>query len=186
MPTAVPRTGRWVRSWPACNSAEPKGLPPWSVPERLTHWLAQPPRAVPTALIAELRARIVPLSRFYRATHFVHGDWGEANVLADKGDPYDIVTIIDFEDAHRGDPAEDFKWQLAAGPPWQDYTTMAASYADAGGSLGPDGPERAVLSATEWCLDLLSWTDSHGTSPYAEGALGALDAFVSGWWPETP
>lgn len=40
----------------------------------------------------------------------VHGDWRPANMLVDNGR---LSAILDWELAHRGDPAEDLGWYLA-------------------------------------------------------------------------
>lgn len=66
----------------------------------------------------------------------LHEQFDDAlNVLGvEVDDMYRILKVIDLEDSHLGDPAEDFKWQLAqGGPPWQDFGTMASSYSEAGG-----------------------------------------------------
>lgn len=41
----------------------------------------------------------------------VHGDWRPANMLVDAGH---LSAVLDWELAHRGDPAEDLGWYLAA------------------------------------------------------------------------
>lgn len=159
------------------------GLQRLSMADRLHHWLNER-QDCPPALARDVARAIVPLTSLYQESHFVHGDWGDANVLAPANDPYRISKIIDFEDSHLGDPAEDFKWTLVhGGPPWGGFETMAGAYTDAGGALGEKATERLVLAATEWCLDLLSWQDDFGTSQFREGALAALDAFVSLDWP---
>lgn len=159
-------------------------LPRLPMRDRLDRWVRRPPEDLPPSLMRAIEKVIVPLVPLYRESHFVHGDWGDANVLVARDDPYRIMSVIDFETSHIGDPAEDFKWQLAQnGPPWSDFHAMATTYANAGGTLGSNASERLVLAAAEWSLDLLTWATDFGTSEFREGPLAALDAFVSRDWP---
>jgi hypothetical protein len=64
----------------------------------------------------EVAAEVVmPLVDFVSPSRFVHGDWGTANVLIPGEASMEVLGVIDFEDSHVGDPAEDFKWQILAG-----------------------------------------------------------------------
>lgn len=139
------------------HAANSSALERLSMADRLHHWLAQPAQC-PPSLAHAIEKAIVPLVPLYSETQFVHGDWGTANVLVPHDDPFRIVKIIDFEDSHRGDPAEDFKWQLTqGGPPWPAFQVMATAYAHAGGSLGPNASERLVIrpgfdgGSLGWC-----------------------------------
>lgn len=107
-----------------------------------------------------------------------------ANVLVRPDDPARIVAIIDFEDAHRGDEAEDFAWQVLAGPTSTQLTAMAATY---GRALGPHAVERLVVAGAEKCLDVLGWTLSGPDGPrFRERCVATLDQLVAGPWPAWP
>ena len=170
------------------HAVNPGALAPLSMAERLDHWLHHHPAVeCPPPLARAIEKMLVALVPLYRTSHFVHGDYGDANVLAPHGDPHRILKVIDFEGARLGDPAEDFKWTLAqGGPPWRAFASMAAAYAAAGGDLGPNASERLVLAATEWCLDLLTWQAEFANSQFRQGALAALEGFVSRDWPSAP
>lgn len=162
-----------------------RNMPSRSMPKRLEGWLAGGSETCPAALLAKVREVIEPLASLCLETSFTHGDWGSANVLVRSDSPGQIAKIIDFEDSHRGDPAEDFKWQLIEGPPWTAYQAMASAYREHGGSLGPNASERLIVTATEWCLDVLTWDAPNGwPSTYRETLVATLDAFVCGNWPE--
>lgn len=186
-PSATPMHNALGKMLARLHAVKPGALAPLSMAERLDHWFHHPAVECPLSLARDIEKMLVPLVPLYRTSHFVHGDWGDANVLAPRGDPYRILKVIDLEDAHLGDPAEDFKWTLAqSGPPWRDFASMATTYAAAGGDLGPNASERLVLAASEWCLDLLTWPSEFGNSQFRDGAITALEAFVSRDWPSAP
>jgi aminoglycoside phosphotransferase (APT) family kinase protein len=171
----------------ALHAVPPVGLPQWSVVDRLRARLASPPPTCSASLAGAVATLVEPLlGAVTPPTCFVHGDWGTANVLVDPAAPTRILAIIDFEDAHAGDAAEDFKWQVLAGPASDQFTPMAATYA-AEADLGPNAAERLVVAGAELCLDVLGWS--------LEGETGArfwgrcrqtLEELVDGTWPAWP
>ena len=118
---------------------------------------------------------------------YVHGDCGTANVIVDREGAATVLRLVDFEDSHVGDPAEDFKWQVLAGPQSLQYTAMRAGYATAGRTLGPRADERLALAGAELCLDVLRW-DALGDrdATFQERCLQTLDQLVSGHLPAPP
>ena len=162
------------------HSVDARSLPRLPIGDRLDRWLRESP--CPPALASAVEAMTTALRGAYRESHFVHGDWGASNVLlSEEGTA--VVKVLDFEGAHLGDPAEDFKWQLIEGTPWSSHRQMLDAYAAAGGELGPNATERLVLSAAEWALDLLAWRDSHGNNEFHDRALSVLEALVCEEWP---
>ena len=172
----------------ALHGVEPTGLAPWPLVDRMRAFLADPPAACPPALAADVGRLVEPLLSRVRDDAFVHGDWGTANVLVRPDRLTEVVAVIDFEDAHVGDAAEDAKWQVLAGPESEELATMAASYRAAGGDLGPHAVERLVVAGAELCLDVLGWTNL--SPPVAERFHGrcrqTLAELVDGAWPAWP
>jgi aminoglycoside phosphotransferase (APT) family kinase protein len=165
------------------HAVPPKGLPEWSVVDRLRARLASPPPTCPPSLARSVAGLVEPLlPTITPPTCFVHGDWGTANVLVDSADGTRILAIIDFEDAHAGDAAEDFKWQVLAGPTSDQFTPMAETYAAAAAGLGPNATERLVVAGAELCLDVAGW----GLPRHTERCLLTLQELVDGTWPEWP
>ena len=170
----------------ALHAVSPVGLPEWSVVDRLRARLASPPATCPSALARAVAALVEPLlATITPPTCFVHGDWGTANVLVDPTDRTRILAVIDFEDAHAGDAAEDLKWQVLAGPTSDPFTAMAATY---GADLGPNATERLVVAGAELCLDVLGWSNLR--TEVAERFHGrcrqTLEELVAGTWPDWP
>ena len=173
----------------ALHAVAPDGLPEWSVVDRLRAHLAAPPATCPPALARAVSSLVDPLLGAVTApVGFVHGDWGTANVLVDPAALTRVLAVIDFEDAHAGDAAEDFKWQVLAGPTSDQFTAMAQTYVAAGGDLGADAVERLVVAGAELCLDVLGW--SNLSPPVAERFHGrcrqTLEELVGGAWPTWP
>lgn len=175
---------RWLGETLAkLHRVDPTGLPPLSLEPRLAHWLAAADdTVVGTSLRRSIQTAVLPLVPLLEEDCFVHGDWGDSNVLVRASNPTEIAKVVDLEDARRGDPAEDFKWQLVQGPPWLAYRNMAEAYRDPGGDIGPNGTERLVVAATDWALDVLTWYPAH-RSPFASGAIATLNAFAIGIGP---
>lgn len=119
--TDAPRPGTTLARVHAADASE---LPRLSMAERLHHWFHHPTVECPSSFLRAIERMIVALIPLYQESQFVHGDWGDANVLAPRGDPDRIVKIIDFEGAHLGDSAEDFKWTLAHGALGSGKTTL--------------------------------------------------------------
>jgi aminoglycoside phosphotransferase (APT) family kinase protein len=162
------------------HAVSPAGLPAWPVNDRLRARLAAPPATVPPALVRSVGALVGPLLATVVGGSFVHGDWGTANVLVDAAG--EIAAVIDFEDAHEGDPAEDAKWQVLAGPDLAQLAPMAETYLAAGGRLGPHAVERLVVHGAELCLDVAGW----GIAGHTERCVATLDELVTGRWPDWP
>lgn len=174
--------GPWLA---ALHAVAPAGLAPWSVVDRLRSRLAAPPPGCPPALAAAAGRLVEPWLGLVVDDAFVHGDWGTANVLVRPEAPTEVVVAIDLEDAHRGDPAEDFAWPVLAGPggPPQQ-AAMAATY---GRSLGPHAVERLVVCGVEKCLDVLGWTLSGAEGARFHGRCRqTLEELVAGVRPPAP
>ena len=167
------RLGPWLAR---LHAIDPTGLRPWPVVDRLHTLLTSPPPEVSSTLVASVARLVEPLLDLVVEDTFVHGDWGTANVLVD--DVGSIVAIIDFEDAHLGDPAEDFAWQVLAGADSPQLAAMASTY----GSLGPHAVERLVVAGTHLCLEVAGW----GLPRHTERGLATLDELVTGRWPAWP
>jgi hypothetical protein len=168
----------------ALHDVTPAGMSPWPLVERLRRRLAAPPATCPPALVADVGRLVDPLAGLVTDGTFVHGDWGTANVLVRPEAPATVVAVIDFEDAHRGDPAEDFAWPVLAGPAGPQLTSMAAGY---GRDLGPHAVERLVVAGAEKCLDVLGWTLSGDrAAPFHDRCRRTLEELVAGTWPVVP
>ena len=167
------------------HAVPPSGLRPWSVADRLQHRLADPPPTCPPDLAADVARLVRPLLPLVTDGAFVHGDWGTANVLVDPAHPTAILAIIDFEDAHRGDPAEDLKWQVLSGPDSAEFTALAGAYP---GDLGPHATERLVVSGAELCLDVLGWANlaEPTRTRFHDRCRATLGELVAGRWPAWP
>lgn len=171
------------------HEVDPSGMRPRPLVERLRDRLQSPPTACPSSMVSGLARMVGPWMALMAATggRFVHGDWGLSNILVARDDPTKMLAVVDFEDSHVGDPAEDFKWQVLAGPRCAEYEAMSLGYAEAGGSLGPNAAERLALAGTELCLGVLKWdlpadieVDSHSR------CLQTLDELLGGQLPEPP
>ena len=166
----------------ALHAVPPTGLAPWPVADRLRALLASPPSTCPGSLAASVERLVDPLLPLVVGGSFVHGDWGTANVLVGRDDPTHIVAVIDFEDAHEGDPAEDLKWQVLAGVRSDELVAIGPAYRAAGGALGDHAVERLVVAGAELCLEVAGW----GLPRHTERCLATLDELVSGDWPDWP
>ena len=171
----------------ALHAVPPDGLPEWSVVDRLRARLASPPSTCPAALVRVVASLVEPLlATVTPPTHFVHGDWGTANVLVDPSEPTRILAILDFEDAHAGDAAEDFTWQVLAGPTSDQCTPMVETYA-AQADLGPNATERLVVAGAERCLDVLGWQlEGEAAERFHGVCIATLDELAAGTWPAWP
>lgn len=169
----------------ALHDVEPNGLAPWPLADRIRAFVAAPPPACPPALAAAVGRLVEPLLPLVRDGGFVHGDWGTANVLVHPDRLTEVIAVIDFEDAHAGDPAEDGKWQVLSGPTSEDLVAMGAAYRSAGGDLGPHATERLVVAGAELCLDVLGWANL--SLPVADRfhtrCRQTLEELVAGTWP---
>lgn len=172
----------------ALHAVAPTGLDPWPLVDRLRRYLASPPSTCPPSLAADVGRIVAPLLPLVRQDTFVHGDWGTANVLVRRDRLTEIVAVIDFEDAHVGDPAEDLKWQVLSGPASEELMAIGPAYRAAGGDLGPHATERLVVAAAELCLDVLGWANL--SPPVAERfharCRTTLEELVAGDWPDWP
>jgi aminoglycoside phosphotransferase (APT) family kinase protein len=168
------------------HAVGPLGLPAWPVVDRLRALLDSPPAATcPPALAAAVGRLVEPLLGAVVDGAFVHGDWGTANVLVDPTDRLRVLAIMDFEDSHHGDPAEDVKWQVLAGPTSEELVSMRSSYVAAGGRLGADAVERLVVAGAEICLEVLGWDLRGEARGRMHGrCLATLDELVAGVWPD--
>jgi aminoglycoside phosphotransferase (APT) family kinase protein len=174
--------GPWLAS---LHAIAPTGLAPWSVVDRLRARLADPPPGCPPALAADVGRLVEPWLGLIVDDAFVHGDWGTANVLVRPDAPTEVVAVIDLEDAHRGDPAEDFAWPVLAGPDGPpQQAAMASTY---GRPLGPHAVERLVVCGAEKCLDVLGWTLSGDQGArFNDRCRQTLEELVAGVRPPAP
>jgi hypothetical protein len=162
------------------HAVDPTGLWRWPLVERLRALLASPPVEVSPSLVTSVAALVEPLVGLVVEDAFVHGDWGTANVLAH--DDGRIIGVIDFEDAHLGDAAEDFAWQVLAGADSCQLPAMAGAYVDAGGTLGGHAVERLVVCGAHLCLEVAGW----GLPRHTERCIATLEELVAGTWPAWP
>lgn len=135
----------------------PDGLPTWPLAERVRQYLRELPSTCPMSLAEDIADVVQPLLAMITPDRFIHGDWGTANVLIRDETSVEVLAVIDFEDSHVGDAAEDFKWQVLAGVTSDQYLAMADGYQRAGGQLGPHAQERLTVAGIELCLDVLGW-----------------------------
>jgi aminoglycoside phosphotransferase (APT) family kinase protein len=169
--------GRWLAR---LHAVDPAGLPPWPLAQRLRAGLSDPPDSCPADLVEPLAAAAERWIPHLRSDTFVHGDWGDSNVLANPEDPTDIRAIIDFEDCHVGDAAEDFRWQAMTGP----ASTMLAPMLQTYGDMGPYAGERIAAATTELIIDVLSWYSAPEEIERAQrNCLPTLRALIDGWLP---
>ena len=96
--------------------------------------------------------------------------------------------MVDLEDAHLGDPGEDFGWQVLAGTQSVEHAAMASAYGAVGGSLGANGAERLALMGAEPCLDVLGWDlgESETTRRYHDRCVATIDELLAGRLPTAP
>lgn len=180
------------RSLGAClvrfHAHPPLGMGPWSIEGRLNQRLRACPPKCPTPLFRKLRDVGQAWVEAADGAVFVHGDWGSSNVLVRRGGSPEVEMIIDLEDAHVGDPAEDFRWQVLAGPHSREQRAMALGYRSAGGALGSSGRERLALFGLELCLDVLTWElgGEEEAARFHERCLTTLEELASGQLPEEP
>jgi aminoglycoside phosphotransferase (APT) family kinase protein len=177
--------GTWLAR---LHATAPAGMRAWSVGDRLRKHLGDLTSTIPEAMVADITGLVEPWMSLVDDGSFVHGDWGTSNALmGGPRSPGHFVTLIDFEDAHVGDAAEDFKWQLLEGVGAEEYTTMATSYVAAGGRLGTHCEERLALAATELCLDVLGWIlPEELAAPLRTRALQTLEELLDGQLPIWP
>lgn len=169
--------GRWLRR---LHDVAPDGLAAWPLADRLQHLLRSPPQGCCERLAADVAAAAQDWLPHLREETFVHGDWGDSNVLSAVDEPARLLCIIDFEDVRVGDAAEDFKWQAMTGPTSTTLPPMLASYGD----LGPRAGERLAAATAEHCLEVLGWGGSGAGRARTESVcLPTLRALADGWLP---
>lgn len=168
--------GQWLARLHAVPAA---ALPDWPLGPRLLRHFDDPPDACPADVLGPLADVARSWIPHLRQDTFVHGDWGDSNVLADTTSG-EIITIIDLEDCHIGDAAEDFRWQAMQGPASLQLTPMWQAYGDLGSHAG----ERIAAATTELILDYLGWhSKPEGIAQAQRDCLPTLRAFVDGWLP---
>ncbi|MBC8451385.1 MAG: phosphotransferase [Planctomycetes bacterium] len=102
----------------------------------------------------------------------VHGDLYGRHLLVDEaGHP---TAVIDWGDAHRGDPALDlsFAWTYFAGPAREEL--LAAYERVSGSEVDPATRGRARFRALEYGVTLLHYGSSVGDGPMADLGREAL------------
>jgi aminoglycoside phosphotransferase (APT) family kinase protein len=119
---------------------------------RLAHEAEICPRAEIDAL-GELLASTIAALATRTEPVLAHRDVQPRNVLVDGGR---VTALLDFESAAGGDPAEDFK---VIGLDWTTpaFAAFCEGYANAGGSLGPDAPDRLLHHVLNWALVILAY-----------------------------
>jgi len=160
------------------HATEPIGLEAWPVAERLCHQLENPPSACPPSLLRAIASLATDWLPMLREDCLVHGDWVSANVLVAPDEQTKVMSIIDFEDSHLGDPAEDFRYQAFGGPTSIQLPRSLAGYAK---SLGEHATERVSVAAAQFCLEVLEWD---GPVHMHETSLATMKALVDGWRPD--
>ena len=169
------------------HNVDASGVRAWSVADRLRALLDSPPDACPPSIVRGIARIVEPWMPLPAAApqRFVHGDWGTSNVLVDSRTPTKVLTVVDLEDSHIGDPAADFRWQVLAGPQSVEHGAMCTGYSTAGGALGPNASERLALAGAELCLEVLRW-DVPGAATFHDRSLRTLDEFLAGQLPDPP
>lgn len=172
----------------ALHAVVPYEMCRWPITDRLSAHLNSRLGACPARLFDAACELAISWMDLAEDGRFVHGDWGTNNVLVNPNGSSKTVVVIDLEDAHLGDPAEDFKWQVLAGPRSADQAAMAAGYRAAGGSLGAHAAERLGLFAIELCLEVLTWDlgDADTTRRFWDRCIGTLNQLVDGKRPIAP
>jgi aminoglycoside phosphotransferase (APT) family kinase protein len=87
----------------------------------------------------------------------VHGDWGTSNLLWDRDSG--AVGMVDWEDAHVGDPVDDLQWMCLHGFASDELRCAATGYQEIR-SLGPLAAERLALAACRLAAEVAGWTGS--------------------------
>jgi len=160
------------------HTTEPSGMKTWPVTERLRSDLENPPSACPPSLLRDVASLVNDWLPMMRNDCFVHGDWIGANVLVAPDDQTRVIAIVDFEESHLGDPAEDFRYQAFAGPPSMQLPRGLEGY---GRSLGNHAAERISVAAVQLCLEVFGWGDV--PDHMRETSLATMQALVDGWRP---
>lgn len=161
------------------HKLEPNGMQTWSLEERLVEALVNSSREIPFSIIKSISNLTEKWSFALRDDGFVHGDWGLSNVLVNNHSLCDSMIVIDFEDSHIGDPAEDFRWQALAGPNSNQLSDMLSGY---GNTLGLHASERISLATAELSLNVLGWAQQG--SKWQDQSYSTLKALADGWLPE--
>lgn len=82
-------------------------------------------RKVPTSLLARWEAALDDISRWKFAPAVVHGDLAPENVLTGNGQ---VISVLNWSNAHIGDPAIDLAWLYSAAPE-ASLDTLEEAYA---------------------------------------------------------
>ena len=166
------------------HAVPPTGLPTLSLADRLLVHLDHPPPLCSPALAEAVRNTLTPWLELLREDTFVHGDYGTSNVGMDPKNPQRVCTILDFEDAHLGDPTEDFKCQAMYGPDSPHSGQLAGMLKGYSRDLGPHVAERIAIGAAQICLDVLTWDFPSPTlEKLKERNAHVLTSIVDGWRP---
>ena len=157
------------------HDVDPAGMRMWPLADRLRSQLDSPPASCPSSLVRAIGRMVGPWMILpATATRcFVHGDWGTSNVItaADPEGGAAVLTVVDFEDSHVGDPAETSDgrcWQDPSRPSWSRWgwaTPRPAAHS------APWRPSDS-LSPAQNC----AWTSWDGRSPViglAPSTIGA-------------
>ena len=110
-------------------------------------------RKVPTSLLARWEAALDDISRWKFAPAVVHGDLAPENVLTGNGQ---VFSVLNWSNAHIGDPAIDLAWLYSAAPE-ASLDTLEEAYA-IGRHERPDPhiSDRAILyselAVVRWLL----------------------------------
>jgi Ser/Thr protein kinase RdoA (MazF antagonist) len=108
---------------------------------------------------APVRARIAELEEIVArgrrvAPCLLHGDWGTSNILLDEAGRG--VAMVDWEDAHVGDPVDDLQWMCLHG--FDSVELRAASHGhEEARPLGAFAAERLAVAAFHLAAEVAGW-----------------------------
>ena len=136
------------------------------------------PAAAGAHALRRLRALIDTSSGALVTPVLVHGSYTAANAVATPAsrrasDPWKINGVFDFEQAHSGDPAEDFAWIAFYGLSWPPFQVFCDAYRGSA-HLGPSASARICLWTLRAALETLEWAPALGDQQFARRALAVV------------
>lgn len=173
-----PGFGAWARPTPRSLVEEDRGRT-----EAIFRMALDEPIVPPAEIerLVKLLETTVGAIEGWASPVLAHRDVQPRNVLVD-GDR--LTALLDFESSGGGDPAEDFR---TIGLDWSGagFAAFAQAYAEAGGSLGPDGAERIVHHVLGWALVVFAYL-GRIAPVYLRAARTAVDRALAGERPSLP
>lgn len=125
---------------------------------------------LPWAAVAALHDAFAVLREPVAAEVVVHADLGEANLLVDGGR---LTGVLDWTDAHVGDPAMDLSWWVQC-LGLNGARAALASYVPPAGVSAAELWRRAVAHATVQPVHAVLWGLDHSRPSYVARQLARL------------